>query len=129
MKRLSITKGLAATGIVVGMLSAGVVAAAPAQAAQSDCRSGYACNWRDTGYTTFMTPFQYYIDDYGYFGMHDTISSVYNNGNYMQARFWESEGFRGAWFTLPLKAGDSQMHDGSGYAPGWGDRIDSGKFV
>ena len=129
MKKLSIKKVMAGAAVTVGLVAGGAIVATPAQAAQSDCQLGYACNWRDTNYGAFMTPFQYDIDNYGYFGMHDNISSVYNNGRSMGARFWENNGFTGAYFNLPLKAADSQMHDGSGYAPNWGDRIDSGKFV
>ncbi len=119
----SVTCALVVTGL-------GLTAAAPVQAAQSDCSSGYACNWRDTGYSVFMTPFQYNISNYGNFDMHDKISSVYNNGNTSTARFYKDESYRGSWFQLSKKTGDSNLHDGSGNVPsGYHDAIDSAKFI
>lgn len=73
---------------VVGALAAllmfmglGVVAAAPASAARSDCPSGYACTWTNASFSGGMSSFQYSIADFGaWAGYNNTATSVTSNG-------------------------------------------------
>ncbi|WP_275001210.1 peptidase inhibitor family I36 protein [Promicromonospora iranensis] len=69
---------LAALLMFVGL---GVVAAAPASAARSDCPSGYACTWNNGSFSGGMSSFQYSIPDFGAWpGYNNAATSVTSAG-------------------------------------------------
>jgi hypothetical protein len=125
-------KMLVAAAITVATTASAVVAAAPAQAAgPANCAPGYFCNYRDAPYSVFMTPFLYNISNYGAFGMHDTISGVFNNGNTNSARVYKNENYGGESLLFPRGQGDGNLHDAVGVVTvyGFADAIDSARFV
>lgn len=128
----SIRKALVATAIVAGAVGASVVAAAPAQAAgPSNCALGYFCNYKDQLYSTQMKSFEYNIPFYSDWGMHDNISSVWNNGRTSNARIYIDYNFGGSNVLIPRGAGDGNMTDTAGTVTvlGFNDAIDSAKYI
>jgi hypothetical protein len=118
--------------------SAGI--AAPANAAVSDCPSGYTCIWRDSTYVTngsgtALVKFQYYIPDYSTWSYAGTsinaggnAISVYNNGNTDATRLYSSINKGGYYFQLAIKTGDGNISNSSGYIQGVSWRPWSGYF-
>lgn len=136
------TKMAAGAATVIGLAIGGVVAAAPASAATSDCPSGAACIWGDTMWKTYgqewaEVGFQYYITDYrgytydGSRTAYNTASSLYNNGNVSTVEFCTGINYTGACIRVAKKQGDGYMLDTAGVVNrlGFDDTIKSGHFV
>ena len=127
---MSIRRTFAAVAITAGVLASGIIAAAPASAAQSDCPSGAACNWIDGSWVGFLTPFYQSINDYRDYSMSDKATSVYNNGNLSQVRMYDDINYGGSYVTLAIKTGDGNLQNNVGtIANGWDDRFSSGRFI
>lgn len=127
--------------MVVGVVLGGFVAAAPANADTTGCPSGYSCIWADQNYltsgsSTHYRKFQQWMADYHAYNYEgtsqnsaDSATSVYNNGNYEKARFFDDWHGYGSYFELPIKTGDAHLNDSTGAAPGGHDnKLSSGLF-
>lgn len=129
----------AVLGLAVAV-AAPLLAAAPANAAASDCSSGYTCIWRDSSYQTngsgtSRVQFQYYIPDYSTWSYSGTTInagnnaiSVYNNGNTDRVRIFDGANKGGSYFQLATKTGDGNISNSSGYIQGISWRPNSGYF-
>lgn len=127
---MKFTRTIAAAAIVVGVSGAALLAAAPANAAASDCPSGAACAWITSNFGGTELGFKQSISNYDDYGYNDNISSVYNNGNVSTVRFYKDAGYKGASFALAIKTGDGNLNNDAGLAPtGFNDEISSGRFV
>ncbi|MDM7888108.1 peptidase inhibitor family I36 protein [Curtobacterium sp. RHCJP20] len=127
---MKFTRTISAAAIVVGIAGAGVMMAAPANAAASDCPSGAACAWITSNFAGTELGFQQSIKDYTPYGYNDNISSVYNNGNASTVRFYKDANYKGQSFALAIKTGDGNLNNDDGLAPtGFNDKISSGRFV
>ncbi|MCG2799599.1 MAG: peptidase inhibitor family I36 protein [Cellulomonas sp.] len=122
--------------VVAGVAASAVFMAAPAQAATSNCPSGAACIWGDSGYVTAnqgaaYVAFQKYIPNYSLwtyntttYGANDSASSVYNNGNLSTVTFYRDAN-KGGWsVSWAKKTGDSNLSTN-----GVNDEISSGYFA
>ncbi|WP_110589175.1 peptidase inhibitor family I36 protein [Microbacterium suaedae] len=129
----------AVIGLVVA-LAAPLVAVVPANAAASDCSSGYTCIWRDHTYRTngsgtSRVQFQQYIPDYSTLNYSGTTInagnnavSVYNNGNTDRVRIYDRANKGGSYFQLAIKTGDGNISNSAGYIQGISWRPNSGYF-
>lgn len=130
--------------VAIGAIGAGMLAmAAPAQAATSDCPSGYACNWRDHTYVTAgqgggFVKFGQYIPDYSTWNFagtsvnsNDNSLSFYNAGNY-ETTYYYTNAYPSAGttqrFVLAKKTGDGNITNGEGLVFGQSNTISSGYF-
>lgn len=121
---------ISAAAVVVGLAGAGMLMAAPANAASSDCPSGAACAWKTSDFAGAELGFQNSISNYSDYGYNDAISSVYNNGNASTVRFYKNASYKGDSFALAIKTGDGNLNNAAGLAPtGYNDTISSGRFV
>lgn len=125
-------------GGIAGVVLLAVIAAVPAQAATSpsSCAAGYACLWKDEGFTSYSSPtasvrFQYKIpklSQYYYWtggvSAKDTGSSLYSNGTSYATRWYEGEQFTGLRLDVPKGISKSTL-----LFLGWNDRIESACFV
>lgn len=137
------TKVLAIASAMAAIVAGGVLAAAPAQAAQAGCPTGAACVWGDTMYLTSGSSsrsvgFQQFISNYSgytYDGSRkasNSASSVYDNGTNKSCKvfFYAGNTYTGPSFFLTPGTGDGYMLDNVGYAPiGFDDKLNSGKFI
>lgn len=146
--RTTIIRGLGISGVAMALAVGGAVLAQPAEAATSNCASGYACLWRDNDYQTngsgsgWMS-FQYsvsnlsgwYYNGFSHIGTYsadDSATSIYNQGTQLRACFYQDAVQSGKWqsgpFCLPLKTGRNNLS--TSIAPaGWNDRISAARFV
>jgi Peptidase inhibitor family I36 len=127
---MNFKRSISAAAVVVGLAGAGLLMAAPANAAASDCPSGAACAWITSDFNGTELGFQSFIANYGTYGYNDSISSVYNNGNQETVRFYKDASYKGASFALAIKTGDGNLNNAEGLAPtGFNDTISSGQFL
>jgi len=146
--RTTIIRRLGISGVAMALAVGGAAAAQPAEAATSNCASGYACLWRDNDYRTngsgsgWMS-FQYSVSNLsgwyyngfshtGTYSADNSATSIYNSGNELRACFYQDAVSGGKWqsgpFCLPLKAGRNNL--ATSVAPaGWNDRISAARFV
>lgn len=130
--RTALVAALATLTLAIGM--------APAQAATSNCPSGYFCIWGDysyktSGLDTALVKFYNYIPNYGYWqyagtsiGASNTATSLYNHssgGN--DARIYKGTNGTGDGYTIgPLS---SRSNLATSIAPtGFNDTIESAYF-
>jgi hypothetical protein len=138
-RRMTLSASVLAAAAITGVA---LVAAGPANAATSNCASGAACIWKDSNYETgnngaAVIGFQSYEANYGTVTYaqtsttgNDNASSVYNNGNVDQARFYTDANYSGYYFTLNIKTGDGNLGNSDGNAgPGFNDALSSGRFI
>lgn len=134
----------AIAGVVLA-LAAPLIAVAPANAASSDCSSGYTCIWRDHTYRTGSSEtarvqFSKYIPDYSTWSYSGTsinagnnAVSVFNNGNSDRVRIYDKANGAAAsnnyYFQLGIKTGDGNIANTSGYIQDIGWRPNSGYFA
>lgn len=131
-KPRTVAAALGAALALVGVIGV----AAPAQAATSNCPSGYVCVWGDENFKTDGTDsglvkFYYYIPNYGGYNYegksinaNDTISSIYNHGNTETAYMYEHANKAGFLFSIPKGNSNSNL-----YWVGYNDKISSGYFA
>ncbi|ROQ38521.1 peptidase inhibitor family I36 [Frondihabitans sp. PhB188] len=114
-------------------LEARAVSPAPAS-----CKKGSACIWRDKSYGGDRISFTHRIDSYaailigdvGYRHANDIASSLYNNGQYNRAKFWQHKDFTGPSILLERQNGDKNLADATGTVKKvFNDRISSSMFV
>jgi hypothetical protein len=133
--------------LVMSTVGLGMVAAAPAQAATSDCPSGRSCTWKDSSYVTdgrggdrlafqqnlvnFGNGYFYSVGASGFYNnANDSASSVFNNGNSCRSAYYKDAGYGTLAFSLATKVGDANLGNNVGQAPGgWNDNLSSGQFV
>lgn len=133
------SRPIAALAASAAMVLGGFVLASPASA--TDCPSGSACIWRDTGYVTGGNTVAYvkwsrYIPNFGgwnYAGTsvdgNNSASSVSNMGNSETTYLYDNTGGTDLAFALAIKTGDANLGDGAGYAPaGHNDTLGAGYF-
>lgn len=130
MKRL---KHVAVAALGASLLSIG--AAAPAQAAVTDCLSGQICIWHDLSYTGLYA--RAYDNLYLSASSYNKATSVASNGNTNCGRFWDNPDNTGPYiyFSRPALGGiyrDPDLQNGGGYGPynsqNWNDRITEGTW-
>lgn len=124
---------VAATSVALLLVPVSSASAAPVA-----CGSGKACMYRHAtyggGYFNFydrISNLQGEIySDLGWWSANDSVSSVYNNGNYKTVRFYQDKGYKGQHVDLPKKREDSNLGDKFGsIGKVFNDRISSAKFV
>lgn len=120
--------------LVVGV--AALALAVPAQAATSNCASGAACIWEDSGHVTNgiganLVAFQNYIPNYTLWSYssttisaNDSASSLYNNGNVSCAYFYQNASGTGWSIKFTRQSGSTNLT-----ANGANDEISSGYFA
>ncbi len=133
---MSTIRRLAVAAVTASLVTlGGVVAATPASAAITDCPAAYSCGWRDGSYVsggsgTRNIRFQYSIDWLGNYTWSDTgatvndsISSLYNNGNTMNAVWYEDIRYGGRSILLTVHESNNDLA-----ARSLNDRLSSGRF-
>lgn len=128
-KRLA--SALAAVAVVGG---GAVVAAAPANAAVSDCPSGYSCLWQGIKYPG--APNARFESSVSLGTSSNKINSIANRGRSSYARYWDGN-FSGGSIYLANPARSSEqnadpfLENGTTSRPGenWANRISSAQFV
>jgi len=147
MARRSISIGAA----LVLLTGVGVATGDAAQAAYTNCPTGYACFWDDPNYVTLLagadadrslvrfensfSNFQSARYSYANYGANDSASSITNNGRYYNAMFYVDAGCSGYLFTLEpggerdpnLGNGIDTRNDPAKYA--LNDSLSSGRFA
>ena len=118
MKKLTKSVGIA-TAVLIAL---GVVTAAPASAAKSECALTYACGWDTTYFGGDRVAFQERMPSFGAVGMNDRITSLYNHGRYQEARFYVDSYYGGSYLTL------SVSEDITGLGATWNNKLSSGQF-
>lgn len=134
--RGSIARKFATVTLSGALLAAGVGVASPASAAP-DCPSGYACAWGDRYYLTggsqakrvqFLNGISN-MSLYNYAGTSrnagNDITSVYNNGNKLNAWFYTQVNYKGPGMIVRLKTGRQELNK---TFPSHNDSILSGRF-
>ncbi len=133
--------GLTARRLVTATLSAALLAtgvgmAAPASAAP-DCPSGYACAWGDRYYLTAGSQAKrvQFVNGISNMSLHyyagtsrhagNDITSVYNNGNRLNAWFYTQINYKGPGMIVRLKTGRQELN---ATFPSHNDSILSGRF-
>lgn len=115
--------------------SAAVRVASPAP---STCRPGAACLYDAKNYAGLRASFVNSVSDLrairlgesGQWNADDIATSVYNNGRYQTARFWQDVNFKGPSIELPRGSGDRNLGDAGGTVTrAFDNRISSAKFV
>lgn len=118
--------------------SAVVLPAASASAAPEACGSGKACMYRNPSYGGGYFNFYEFIENLsghtyspvGWWSANDSVSSVFNNGNFKPVRFYQHKNYGGAYVDLPIKREDSHLGDRAGtIAKMFDNRISSAKFL
>ena len=86
--------------------------------------------WAEVGFNYYIANYSGYTYD-GVRSAYSTASSVYNNGNTNNAKFFTGVNYTGPNFTLAKKTGDGYLLDTSGAVNqlGFDDAIKSGKFI
>lgn len=128
-----ITKPLLRTSVVACVAAAGIVLiTAPAQAAYTDCASGYACMWQATSYSG--TPNSSFSQSVNLSASRNKINSIVNNGTKKMAYFYDNLDFSGAVVFLgnPVIGGqwrDPNLSNGTDATPiAFANRIESARF-
>jgi hypothetical protein len=116
-----------------------LVAERPAQAAHTNCPSGYSCLWRDLNCVTAGSGSNYYkiftgvyqVGSYENSGgsANDTATGVKNAGNFDSVNWYENINSGGSYFTLAPGQYDCDLGDGVTLDSFWNNRISSGKFI
>ncbi len=132
MIRAARARGLAVILTVVAMLGFGVTTAGTASAA-SACPSGYSCAYENTGWHNgggLWAAFEQAISRMSAFGMDNKASSVYNNGNSCNARFYQDSLYGGYSLFVPKGTGYSDLSKVKmSTLFTWNNRVSSGQFV
>ena len=109
MNRMRFRRAIAASLAAAGIAAAGLVGVAqPAQAASSDCGSGYACAWSGYDYgNDGWIDWKIWRYCIRYFGasFNDQASSFYNNGNSQVAYLYPDLNGGGIPISRPIKSG------------------------
>lgn len=131
---IQVNRKIATTVAVLAGLTGATLAAAPAVAAPTGCPSGATCLWKDSNYLTNGSVWQnqYYqysipnFANYNYNGtninLNDSVSSVYNNGNYETAYLYNYSPRSAVAFVQQIKTGTALV------SSQWNDQLSSGWF-
>lgn len=130
------TRGRLASLAILTVLGVGAGAVVPAQAAYSDCPSGYACLWTGNNYPGGPNGYFYTsLSNTEIGGLDNKTNSIVNNGNSSVAYFYDRADMSGASISLnnPAKGGQSRdpmLSNGTdATSTSWADKISSAKFV
>lgn len=119
---------------VAALIVTGLVTASSASA--TGCPSGRFCVWKDNGFVTAGSTFNYFgylnwsvqYSAHNYLNtsdeVHDDTSSWHNHGNTNSARVFKDTYYNGT-FSTAKPPGDSQ----GDMTNGWNDTLDSGCFL
>ncbi|MFC4244606.1 peptidase inhibitor family I36 protein [Gryllotalpicola reticulitermitis] len=142
------SRAVAAGLLVIGAVAGGLLTAAPANAAVSNCPAGSACFWKDAGYKTGGSAaknvrFTLLIADFRYWNYgpskvtgllngnaNDSASSVYNNGKQDTTHWYQGSYSSGYMFKLKPGNGDDNLSNATGAVPTSrsNDNLSSGFF-